>query len=108
MLLKIARTPRTELYKSVITKRCDHTFVYFLLGIHATYSMTQCVNVNILFMSKKSNICLSFLLLNNVLSHLLLILKLDIKTYVLFTFIFMNNILKIEIGIHNLLIIIFL
>ena len=24
MLLKIARTPRTELYKSVITKRCDH------------------------------------------------------------------------------------
>ena len=27
MLLKIARTPRTELYKSVITKGYDHTFV---------------------------------------------------------------------------------
>ena len=37
MLLKITRTPRTEIYKSVITNRCDQTFVYFLLGKHANY-----------------------------------------------------------------------
>ena len=37
MLLKITRTPRTEVYKNVITNRCDQTFVYFLLGIHANY-----------------------------------------------------------------------
>ena len=27
MLLKIERSPRAELYKSVIPKGCDHTFV---------------------------------------------------------------------------------
>ena len=34
---------RTEIYKSMITSLRDHTFVYFLLGIHATYSTTELV-----------------------------------------------------------------